>query len=80
MLQGLQEALWHMLILVVFFFLNTFTVSHGPITGHLPLPLLLAVVAVIVVLGTALACGSLSIGKMYLLYFVHLLTSPIHAP
>uniref|UniRef100_A0A8C0GEF8 receptor protein-tyrosine kinase n=1 Tax=Chelonoidis abingdonii TaxID=106734 RepID=A0A8C0GEF8_CHEAB len=31
--------------------------------GHLPLPLLLAVVTVIVVLGMALACGSLSIGK-----------------
>ncbi|KAJ6667276.1 hypothetical protein lerEdw1_017254 [Lerista edwardsae] len=37
------------------------TVLRGPNTGHLPLPLLLAVVAVIVVLGTALACGSLSI-------------------
>ncbi|XP_066469825.1 leukocyte tyrosine kinase receptor [Tiliqua scincoides] len=37
------------------------TVLRGPISGHLPLPLLLAVVAVIVVLGTALTCGSLSI-------------------
>ncbi|XP_019407849.1 PREDICTED: leukocyte tyrosine kinase receptor [Crocodylus porosus] len=39
----------------------TCTVPHGPIPeGHLPLPLLLAVVAAIVVLGMALTCGSLS--------------------
>uniref|UniRef100_A0A8D0G8B7 Tyrosine-protein kinase receptor n=1 Tax=Sphenodon punctatus TaxID=8508 RepID=A0A8D0G8B7_SPHPU len=37
-------------------------VPHGPIPeGHLPLSLLLAVVAVIVVLGMVLTCGSLSI-------------------
>ncbi|XP_048340132.1 leukocyte tyrosine kinase receptor isoform X2 [Sphaerodactylus townsendi] len=35
---------------------------HGPIPeGHLPFPLILTVVAIIVVLGTALTCGSLSI-------------------
>ncbi|XP_055571707.1 leukocyte tyrosine kinase receptor [Falco biarmicus] len=40
----------------------TCTVPQGPIPeGHLPLPLLLAVVAVIVVLGMVLTCGSLSI-------------------
>uniref|UniRef100_A0A493U2U4 receptor protein-tyrosine kinase n=1 Tax=Anas platyrhynchos platyrhynchos TaxID=8840 RepID=A0A493U2U4_ANAPP len=36
--------------------------THIP-EGHLPLPLLLAVVAVIVVLGMILTCGSLSISK-----------------
>ncbi|XP_042705468.1 leukocyte tyrosine kinase receptor isoform X11 [Chrysemys picta bellii] len=40
----------------------TCIVPHSPIPeGHLPLPLLLAVGTVIVVLGMALACGSLSI-------------------
>ncbi|XP_065259719.1 leukocyte tyrosine kinase receptor [Emys orbicularis] len=40
----------------------TCIVPHSPIPeGHLPLPLLLTVVTVIVVLGMALACGSLSI-------------------
>ncbi|RMC00368.1 hypothetical protein DUI87_22976 [Hirundo rustica rustica] len=40
----------------------TCTVPQGPITeGQLPLPLLLAVVSVIVVLGMTLTCGSLSI-------------------
>ncbi|XP_077178934.1 leukocyte tyrosine kinase receptor isoform X2 [Paroedura picta] len=38
------------------------TEIHGPFPeGHLPFPLLLTVVAIIVVLGMALACGSLSI-------------------
>ncbi|XP_067414052.1 leukocyte tyrosine kinase receptor [Emydura macquarii macquarii] len=40
----------------------TCIVPHSPIPeGHLPLPLLLAVVTVIIVLGMALSCGSLSI-------------------
>lgn len=40
---------------------------HGPIPeGHLSFPLLLTVVAIIVVLGMALTCGSLSIGKRHL--------------
>lgn len=44
-----------------------FPVPQGLIPeGHLPLPLLLAVVAVIVVLGMVLTCGSLSIGKKHL--------------
>lgn len=39
-------------------------VPQSPVPeGHLPLPLLLAVVAVIVVLGMILTCGSLSISK-----------------
>lgn len=40
---------------------------RGPISEeHLPFPLLLTVVAIIVVLGMALTCGSLSIGKKHL--------------
>ncbi|KAH0620623.1 hypothetical protein JD844_021276 [Phrynosoma platyrhinos] len=42
-------------------FLSPLAVLRGPILeGHLPLPLLLAMIAVLVVLGMALTCGSLS--------------------
>ena len=54
-------------------------VVHGPIpAGHLPLRLLLAVIAVVVVLGMVLTCGSLSLGKKHLVHTLHLLVSTIH--
>lgn len=60
-----RDALQH-LWLFSYYLYFLFPVPQGPIPeGHLPLPLLLAVVAVIVVLGMILTCGSLSISKKH---------------